>query len=63
MKRHQLLLLMRDGESFVRFKMAAKKGYFVVFFVIFSLLSVSCFPESGKKDLLFNKVSDSCFVL
>ena len=53
---------MRDVESFVRFKMAASKGCFVVSLVImiFFLLSVSCLPEPGKKDLHFDKVSDFC---
>ncbi|CAH3174314.1 unnamed protein product [Porites evermanni] len=35
--------------------MAARNGCFVVFIVMFSLISVSCFPESGIRDLHFNK--------
>lgn len=44
-------------ESSVRFKMAMVKMCFVILLVIFCLLSVSCLPEPGKKDLKFNKVS------
>ncbi|KAM7432856.1 Transmembrane protein 87A [Porites harrisoni] len=35
--------------------MAAINGCLVVFIVMFSLISVSCFPESGIRDLHFNK--------
>jgi len=54
---------MTDAENKVRRKMAAGKGYFLVSIalLLFFLVSVSCLPEPGKKDLHFKKVSNICF--
>ena len=41
--------------------MAERKGYFVFMLVISFLLSVTCLPEPGKKELNFDKVSDYWF--